>query len=50
MSNFMTTKGSAVKWTNMDDLFKNHKVGIIETYGYPESVQKAMKKYPNLLQ
>lgn len=43
----LVASDSAIKWTTIDDLFKNNKVGIIETYAYPDYIQAAIKKYPN---
>ncbi len=41
----LTYKGSNVTWKNIDYLFRNYKVGIVQTYVYPVQVRRAIKKY-----
>ncbi|WP_319525706.1 transporter substrate-binding domain-containing protein [uncultured Desulfosarcina sp.] len=38
---------SSLRFESVDDLFKNYKVGIIQTYTYPKVIDDAVKKYPN---
>ncbi|MBN2653188.1 MAG: transporter substrate-binding domain-containing protein [Spirochaetales bacterium] len=38
--------GKSISYKDMDDLFKNYKVGIVSTYEYPKEIADAMKKYP----
>lgn len=35
-----------LKFTTIDDLFKNYEVGIISTYVYPKEIEEVAKKYP----
>lgn len=35
-----------ITYANIDDLFQKYKVGIVQTYVYPEAINLAAKKYP----
>lgn len=43
----MHREGEAIKFSSVDDLFKNYRVGYVSTYVYPEAVQKAAEAYPD---
>lgn len=36
----------AIKFTNLEDLFSNYKMGLIETYEYPQEIVDLAKKFP----
>lgn len=36
-----------ITYTNLEDLFKNHKVGIVKTYTYPKEISSLADKYTN---
>jgi len=42
----MTYSGSKATWEGIDKMFANYRVGIIDTYTYPQDIADAMKKYP----
>ncbi len=42
----MKKTNKTIKFTTIDELFKNHKIGLVD-YTYPEEITNAMKKYPN---
>lgn len=42
----LRNRASKVTFKNVDDLFKNHTVGIVKTYVYPQDISDAAKKYP----
>lgn len=42
----LKNRTSSLEFKNIDDLFKNYKVGIIKTYVYPAEINAAMVKYP----
>lgn len=42
----LTYSGSTITWSNIDELFQHHMVGIVQTYVYPQDIQQAIQKYP----
>lgn len=38
--------GETVTFQNMDELFRNYKVGLVGTYTYPKEIEDAAQKYP----
>ncbi len=38
---------SNVEFDSLEDLFKNNKIGIVNTYVYPKKIAKLIEKYPN---
>lgn len=36
-----------ISFKTIDDLFANYRVGVIDTYIYPDKIEKAIKKYPH---
>lgn len=44
--NILKRTKETITFNNIDELFKNNKVGIVKTYVYPLIINKAMEKYP----
>ncbi len=42
----MQRRGGNVNYQNVDQLFKEHRVGIVSTYVYPKAIMDAVAKYP----
>jgi len=43
----MKNSDKEVKFESIDQLFKNHRVGLVGTYEYPQDITDAMLKYPH---
>ncbi len=43
----MTFAGSNATWEGVEKAFTKYRVGIIDTYAYPQDITEAMKKYPD---
>jgi len=37
---------SNIAWNGLDNLFKTNQIGIVQTYVYPDFIQRLIKKYP----
>ncbi len=44
--NVLKRTADKITFNTIDELFKNYKVGIVNTYVYPKAINDAMKKYP----
>jgi polar amino acid transport system substrate-binding protein len=42
----MKESNTEINFNSLEDLFKNYKVGIIDTYVYPQKIQELVEKYP----
>lgn len=42
----LTYSGSNSTWSTIDALFRDYNVGIIQTYVYPQEIQRAVQQYP----
>lgn len=40
----------ALNFDSIDELFKNHAIGVVSTYIYPKVFEDAIKKYPNQIE
>lgn len=43
----MKRKNAHINYETISDLFKKYDVGVVQTYSYPEVIEKAIHKFPN---
>ena len=45
----LSYRNSGLTWNGLEDLFRNHVVGYVRTYTYPEIVETLKQQYPQAL-